>query len=52
MALIIVSANTKNLGKVIRINLFFTELSGYFKEDLIGRKIEKLLPEIYQNYHP
>ena len=39
------------MGKIIRSNLVFTEVFGYFKEEIVDWKLEKLLPDIYSTYH-
>jgi hypothetical protein len=31
MALIVVSAKPEDIGKIVRVNLLFTEISGFFK---------------------
>lgn len=52
MALIVVSAKPEDIGKIVRVNLLFTEISGFFKEEIFDRKIEKVMPEIYRGRHP
>ncbi len=49
-SIIRVSLEEEAIGKIIYANAAFTELTGYVKEDITERTIEKILPSIY-NYH-
>lgn len=39
------------LGSVVYVNDMFTEMTGYAKEDVTGRAIDKLLPDLYAAHH-
>jgi len=39
-------------GSIVLVNDRFTSLFGYSKEDIVGQKVEILLPEEMRKYHP
>lgn len=39
------------MGKIIYANNAFTELTGYIKEDITERTIDKVLPSVYLFHH-
>ena len=50
---IVVNANLKKskLGEIYNISLSVCEIFGYKKKELIGKKINKIIPNIYQKEH-
>lgn len=46
-AILMVSAKKGSVGKILNTNLLFTELSGYYRKEIIERNIEKIMPEIF-----
>ena len=50
-AYIVVRATKDDAGTVVRVNLLFSALFGYSKEDIITKKINILMPELYALNH-
>lgn len=48
---ILVSGNSKDLGKIIKLNNTLCNQLNYFKDDVLGKKIEFLLPESIARFH-
>ena len=48
---LIISANDENLGTIINISLSACPILGYHKNELIGKNMNILIPEIYHNIH-
>lgn len=50
-AMVEVSAKSSNMGIILNTNLFFTEMTGYLREGIVERDMDKLLPDIFQSVH-
>ena len=50
-AYIVVRATRDEAGSIMRINLLFSSLFGYSKEEIINKKINILMPELYAMNH-
>jgi PAS domain S-box-containing protein len=49
--IITLSGNYKSLGTIINVNNEIVQLLGYKKNELIGEKIENLMPKIFSDNH-
>lgn len=50
-ASIVVSATKDSMGKILTVNDNFIEISGYLKEEITEKSIDKLLPQIMLFHH-
>lgn len=50
-AFIVVRATRDEAGSIVRVNLLFSSLFGFSKEEVLGKKINLLMPEIYSANH-
>ena len=39
-------------GTIVKVNLQFENMFGYLRDEVIGNKVERLLPERFKNKHP
>jgi len=46
-----VSAKKVDPGVILNMNTLFTTFFGYQKEELLGKKINLLMPQIYSEMH-
>ena len=51
LPLLTVSAKKQDLGIILTINPLFTTFFGYTKEDLVGKKINHIMPKYYAYVH-
>ena len=51
LPLLTVSAKKQDLGIILTINPLFTTFFGYKKEDLVGKKINYIMPKYYAYVH-
>jgi PAS domain S-box-containing protein len=49
--IITVSGNYKNMGTIINVNNEISSLLGYKKNEVIGEKVESLMPKIFSDNH-
>ena len=49
--IIIISADDKNLGYITHVSLSLSATLGYSRSELIGRKVNILMTQIYGNHH-
>lgn len=47
----VVSAAQSSMGKILSVGDSFIEMSGYLKEEITEKSIDKLLPQIMTFYH-
>ena len=50
-AAMVVSGTRASMGKILHVNDFFIEMSGYPKEEIAEKSIDKVLPQVFQFYH-
>lgn len=48
---VVVSAAATSMGKILAVNDNFVELSGYLKEEITEKSVEKILPQVLLFYH-
>lgn len=48
---VIVSSGTNSIGNITECNLAMCRLFGYQKRDLIGKSINRLMPQMYAQHH-
>lgn len=48
---LVVSAGQSSMGKILSVGDSFIEMSGYLKEEITEKSIDKLLPQIMNFYH-
>lgn len=48
---VLVSGNFSNIGQILKLNNTICNQLHYYKEDLIGKRIEVLLPDAISMYH-
>ena len=48
---IFLSAEASNIGTIIKISLGICKMFGYSQSDLVGKKIDEIMPDMYQELH-
>lgn len=48
---VIISAESKNLGKIVNCNVGAQRVFGYSMNEMINHHVEKLMPEMYAKGH-
>jgi len=46
--ILIISAKNNNFGRIINANLMFTEMTGLRREELYGKEMKILMPDLYK----
>lgn len=49
--MVVVGAHNNEFGCIKKINLLFSSLFGYTKDDILDKNVNKIMPELYAKFH-
>jgi PAS domain S-box-containing protein len=49
--MVVVGVHNKEFGCIKKINLLFSSLFGYTKDDILDKNISTIMPELYSSFH-